>query len=343
MIEQQRKQGSVEKSADFSQLISNLPSLTSEDEIERLRSKGYFINEYVFLRNLQPQRDMLKIVNKTILEESLSIFSNNFDVEVRKDILQSCQDSSFLILDLLLNPPEKIDVCSRNPKREYPRIAKMLMNYRIFHHSVPFVVPVCPDYFHYQLRDGIGSVGLKALRSIDLLTNYFHDRGFRTQFSIHVADVEGLDPAILEASGETTETHFYKTTETRRKLQEEVHQRGMHNVSVLSMNQEFISNDLNYLDYQEMYTDSIMSSDRKNIQRSIELLIAERNRLHNFEGMTQEMMRTMASRELAGYATYGDLIHGRAIILSPDAMSAIPAYHFGNSDIHQFTPVFYAK
>ena len=168
--------------------------------------------------------------------------------------------------------------------------------------------------------------------------------GFGALFDVQVADVEGLDPVILANSGETTESHFAKTSETIRKAQAEVATRGHGEFMIVrSMQAAFTETGMEYGTTQAIAVERIAASQDRKVNKTINGLLAERVRLGNFDHFDAEARRELVIAELAGYAAYGAMVKGRAAILSPDAMSAIPAYHYSLDTPEQFSPVLYAK
>jgi hypothetical protein len=109
------------------------------------------------------------------------------------------------------------------------------------------------------------------------------------------------------------------------------------------MTEAFKDKSMDYLQLQQDAIENIKSSTFKKIRTVVEKLLIERRESKDFENISEERHSELVIAELAGYAAYGKLINGDAIILSPDAMSAVPAYHFGAQGPKQFSPVLYAK
>jgi hypothetical protein len=109
------------------------------------------------------------------------------------------------------------------------------------------------------------------------------------------------------------------------------------------MTEAFNVKSMDYLQLQQDAIETIKSSTFKKIRKVVDQLLVERRESKDFEHISEERHAELVIAELAGYAAYGKLINGDAIILSPDAMSAVPAYHFGAENPRQFSPVLYAK
>lgn len=227
----------------------------------------------------------------------------------------------------------------RNPKREIPKMVEMLFDSRLTNESVQVVSPVCPDYVEgtYRLSDGVGETAIKALRFLPKLSELFNRYDFSLNMRIDVADVEAYDETVLRASGETTESFLYKVGQTIRSIEREpvVHQLG---IEVVPMSDVVGSG---YIESQREQARVIAKVSAGSMARVRDLLHKERIANGDFLGMDDVLARLLVCYELGGYAEYGRQIGGEAIIASPDAMSAIPAYHFAVSNPDDFSPVIY--
>jgi hypothetical protein len=185
---------------------------------------------------------------------------------------------------------------------------------------------------------------LKGLDYSKKIHDFFINYGFNAFFEVHVADVEGLDPIILANTNETTESFFTKTNETIKKAQTEVINRGYQDfISIQSMQKAFDKAGMKYVEMQREIASQHDVPQSNKVNKDIINLINERTKVGDFNKLDIAAKHKTAVTELAGYAAYGKMIGGRAIILSPDAMSAIPAYHYSLNKQEQFSPVFYAR
>ena len=206
------------------------------------------------------------------------------------------------------------------------------------------MVPVCPDTSGYVLGDGIGDVLPKGIEYSVMFESVFKKHEIPTIFDIQVADVEGLDPVILKNTGETTDSHFMKTKGTIEKGRSEIERRKLGSVvAVRSMLEAFTEAGLDFREVQIEAANKIRSSQNRQVANVVDGLIKERVRLGNFVRFDDATKRELVINELASYAAFGEMSGGDAIILSPDAKSAVPAYHFSIDDNNKFSPVIYAS
>jgi len=324
-------------------VASLLPQMRTVEDLEELETQGYELRSHFGIlspKRFESDRVRLGFVNRALTKEAESLLATTPATEVQA----ACVDSSRLALELLLQPPKGIEVCSRNPKAELPQLAKLLVQSKLRNEPVPFMVPCCPDTNQYRLGDGLGEIVPKGLDYCDDVQQLFAKHGFKARFDVQVADVEGLDPVILARTGETTESHFAKTSETIRKAQLDVAKRGHEDfIAVRSMQTAFTETGMEYGTSQAIAVERIGASQDKKVNKTIDGLLTERVKLGNFDRFDGEARRELVIAELAGYAAYGAMVGGRAAILSPDAMSAIPAYHYSLNTPEQFSPVLYAK
>jgi len=257
------------------------------------------------------------------------------------------QDVGNFLHKTVQNPIEGLDFFSRNPKREIPRFVDLLLQSRLSGDPIQMVFPTCPDYglVGYQLNDDIGVIGQKVLRALPTLCSFFEEHGFVLHARIDLADVEALDISILRATGETETSFLRKVGKTKDKIEAQIQSLslGRNRVTVACMSQVFVDAGHDYSHDQISITPQIEGALFGSQAKVRDQLIAERNHLGDFHGMDDSLQNLMVSNELAGYAAYGALIAGQAIIASPDAMSAIPAYHFSITKPEEFSPVIYIK
>lgn len=324
-------------------ITSLLPQMRTVEDLEELEMQGYELRSHFGIlspKRFESDRVRLGFVNRALTREAGNLLASMPATEVQS----ACVDSSKLALELLLQPPKGIEVCSRNPKAELPQLAKLLVQSKLYDQPVPFMVPCCPDTNQYRLGDGLGEIVPKGLDYCEDVQQLFAKHGFKARFEVQVADVEGLDPVILDRTGETTESHFAKTSETIRKARQEVAKRGHEDFMVVrSMQTAFAETDMDYEAVQAIAVERIGASHDRKVNKTVDGLLAERVKLGNFDRFDGEARRELVIAELAGYAAYGAMVGGRAAILSPDAMSAIPAYHYSLETPEQFSPVLYAK
>jgi hypothetical protein len=323
-------------------VASLLPQMRTVEDLEELEMQGYDVRSSfgdLNPRRLEADRTRLGFVNRALTREAETLLVSMPAAEVQS----ACIGSSRLALELLLQPPKGIEVCSRNPKTELAQLAKLLVQSKFCDRPVPFMVPCCPDMDQYCLGDGLGEIVPKGLDYCEKIQQLFAKRGFTACFDVQVADVEGLDPVILDRTGETTESHFAKTGETIHKAQQEVAKRGLEDVVVRSMQSAFTEAGMEYGATQAIAVKRIGASQERKVNKTIDGLLTERVKLGNFDRFNDDARRELVVAELAGYAAYGAMVGARAVILSPDAMSAIPAYHYSLNAPEQCSPVLYAR
>lgn len=257
------------------------------------------------------------------------------------------KDISRFLHETVQNPIEGLDFFSRNPKQEVPRFVDLLLQSRLSGDPIQVVFPTCPDYagVGYQLKDDIGVIGQKVLRTLPILCSLFEEHGFVLNARIDLADVEVYDASILCATGETETSFLSKVEKTRNKIEAQIQSLslGKNRVRVARMSQVFGDAGHDYAHDQLSISPQIAGAVFGSQAKVRDQLMAERNRLGDFAGIEDSLQKTMVSNELAGYAAYGNIIAGKAIIASPDAMSAIPAYHFSTVKPEEFSPVIYIK
>jgi hypothetical protein len=326
------------------QLDEALPNIVNRDTVLGLEGRGLDIDalDISFMwRSFQNDNTRFRIVTRTLRSEALSYTSEGIASE---DIVAACATSAEVALCLIVSPPGRLEVTPRNSKQELPQLAKLLLASQIKDEPVPVVVPVCPDTNGYILSDGIGEIAPKGISYTAMLNQYLAKLGIASKTQIHVADVEGLDPVLLEHTGETIDSHFAKTTSTRLKAEDRVILGG-HNeyITVGSMNDAFEDAGHSFLEVRQRAMAVIADSTDKRVKKVVAGLLAERIKLGNFDRFDDRERLDLVVTELASYAAYGTLIGGEAIILSPDAKSAVPAYHFlGNENGGGVSPVLYA-
>lgn len=328
------------------QLAELLPQMRTTEDFEAIESQGFNVrSDFGVLqpRRFESDRVRLGFANRAIIKEATQLAASNTVRFSEADITAACIDSARLVLSLILAPPKGVDICTRNPKVEFPQLARGLLYSRLHEKAVPFVVPACPDTNQYRLGDGLGEVVPKALSYCEQLQDYLDRQDFSAVFDVQVADVEGLDAVILENTGETSESHFAKTKATIEKARVRVDELGLTDVTVSSMQEQFVKRGLSYTEEQKQAAKTIDNSQEKRVRKTVDGLLEERVGLGNFARFDESVRRELVVSELAGYAAYGAMVGGEAVILSPDAMSAIPAYHFAVERPEKYSPVMYAK
>lgn len=231
----------------------------------------------------------------------------------------------------------------RNPQKEIPRMVDLLFDAKFENRIVSIVSPVCPDYKRgtYQLRDGVGETATKVVETYPHLRKLYARHGFRTQLRIDVADIEAFDESILAASKETTESFLRKVARTKTKIGLQTAQDQ--DVQVGTMSELYRRNNFDYHRSQERNAHSILEASDGVKSRVRDQLIEERQNNGDLDHKPGMFARSLVSYELGGYAAYGEFVAGSSIILSPDAMSAIPAYHFGIYRDNEISPVIYLR
>jgi len=245
----------------------------------------------------------------------------------------------------LFRPPPGLEFFQRFPKEEARQFNRLMEICRQENRPLPIVCPVCPDYLgHYRLGDGAGKTAGKALNRVRDLQHFFKDRGLAIFIQIHLADVEALDPLILQLSGETAESFFDKTRQSREVIKQKIGRMDLESVvAVSSMAESFTQAGLDYISLLQENEAKIRVSDSRKVRRTKEALVTERQKLGDFDRLNPAQIEAMAITELANYSAYGDLVNGQAVILSPDALSAVPAYNFLRGGEKLFNPTIYVK
>ncbi len=230
-----------------------------------------------------------------------------------------------------------------NPKKEIPRMTTLLFDAKFENRPVPIVAPVCPDYQRgtYRLRDGVGETAGKVVETYPHIRNLFSKYDFRTKLRIDVADVEAFDESILQASGETTPTFLDKVERTKSAITERVE--GNPDIQVGTMREAFRKHSFDYKKIAERNASQIRLASRGSMASVRDQLIIERQKNGDLRDVKEPQVPSLICLELGGYAAYGEYVGGDAVILSPDAASAIPAYHFSTIDPEEFSPVIYLK
>lgn len=305
--------------------------MRTPEGFDALREAGYSFSPFDSPRQFKVQAEILDVVIKTIS-----------GLTTESGIIR---DTAFLVLDSLLEAPKGFEFFPRFPKEEAAQFCYLAAENRVSQAPIPIVCPVCPDYRgHYQLSDGISNPAQSVLNKAATLKEFFNKRNFPFFIQMHMADVEAYEPLILKASGETTESFLTKTANsiinTRKKI-EELGLSGL--IQIESMQAVFIAAGLDYFELKRTNAQKIKVSESRKVRRVTESLMTERRRLGDFDLVDPANQPAMAAEELADYATFGDLVAGRAVILSPDASSAIPAYNFLRGGQKLFNPTIYLK
>lgn len=251
-------------------------------------------------------------------------------------------DSTTLILNEMLRSPSiRAEYFQRNPKREISNLVDLLVNSRLSGESVEVVSPVCPDYDlgTYKLNNGVGDTAIKALNYFREISTMFERYHFPLKLRIDVADVEAYDESILRATGESTNSFLSKVNRTTELIRQESRARVI-DVQVEPMSSRVGSG---YIAGQLDNARSIAQAVDGPKAKVRDLLYQERKRGGDFAGIDDLLARLLVCYELGGYAEYGRNVGGKAIIASPDASSAIPAYNFEANHPSNFSPVIYIR
>lgn len=258
-------------------------------------------------------------------------------------------DTAYLVLDSLLAAPPGFEFFPRFPKEEVVQFCRLAVASREQGVALPVVCPVCPDYPELGINllgTGIGYAAGRVLSNLDTFLNFFRKRNITVNLHMLIADVEVLNPIMLGYSGETPDSFLAKIQATQAAIQAKINRMGAGEiVQVGSMAQAFAAAGFDYPGEHQRLTAAIKNSQEKKIIRVRQALLEERRRQRNFDGFTPAEEIEAVALELADYGVFGDLISGRAIILSPDAASAVPAYNFLRTGHDQKTinPTIYLK
>lgn len=258
------------------------------------------------------------------------------------DQLLDLVDSTTLILNEMMRSPSiRAEYFQRNPKREIPNIVDLLLKSRLSGEPVEVVSPVCPDYdlATYKLKDGIGEAAVKCLKYLPEISSMFSRYHFPLKLRIDVADVEAYDESILKATGESTQSFLRKVNRTTHLIDQESRARGIQ--MLVGPMSSVVGDD--FISGQIRNARSIAQAKDGPKAKVRDLLYEERKKGGDFVGIDDVLARLLVCYELGGYAEYGRNIGGKAIIASPDASSAIPAYNFEANQPSDFSPVIYIR
>ena len=295
-----------------------LPDLKTSAGFDALREVGYGFNNFDRPQNFKMQAEIVDLAIKS---------AGSLTAEPGIVI-----DTAYLVLDSLLNAPRGFEFFSRFPKEEVVQFCRLAVNSREQGIALPVVCPVCPDYPEtggFSMSGGIGYAADLVLNSLPPLINFFARRNLKFSMEIHVADVEVFNPIILEYSGETEESFLSKIASTTIKISDELSRLNATNfVFVTQMSAVFLREGLDYKTLHNRNIELIQNSQSGKLIRARNALLTERIKENDFDYFNTNEKTMFVDGELADYASYGDLIDGRAVILSPDASSAVPAYNF---------------
>lgn len=307
-----------------------LPDLRTREGFDSLKESGYF-DAFDNPRQYKMQAEIVETAIKNV-----SCLTNERELVA---------DTAFLVFESLMAPPPGTEFFQRFPKEEVGQFCQLTVESRVGGSPIPIVSPVCPDYQgHYRLSNGVGKTAEKVLVNLAKVKAVFEKRNFLVSIMMQVADVEAYEPLILQASGETTASFLQKTRGSIVAIQERIEQMGLSNlISCGSMLESFTVNNLDYFKLKELNSREIINHGGRKVARATEALIEERRRLGDFDRIDGEQHKPLAADELANYATYGDLVNGKAMILSPDSHSSMAAYNFLRGDAKKFNPTIFVK
>lgn len=309
-----------------------LPDLKTREGFDALQEAGYGFSDFDRPQNFKMQAE--------ILDTAIKVASS---LTAEPEIIS---DTAYLVLDGLIRPPKGFEFFPRFPKEEVTQFCQLAVESRLNNLFLPITCPVCPDYEDrgYAMSNGIGISMGRVFSHFETLKDFFSKRNFPFFINVHVADVEAFEPLILQASGETTESFLRKTAGSIAAIQARIHQLGLEQVMQCgSMLEAFSQAGIDYFALKEANAREIIKHGGKKVRKTMEALAAERVRLGDFDLVEQNNHKSMAAEELANYATYGDLVDGQAVILSPDTMSPMPAYNFLRGERKLFNPTIYLK
>jgi len=308
-----------------------LPDLKTSSGFDALRKADYGFSQFDSPQQFKMQAEILDVAIKTIS-----------GLTTKSGIIR---DTAYLVLDGLMAAPKGFEFFPRFPKEEVAQFCRLAGENRLNQSPIPIVCPVCPDYCgHYQLSDGISNPAQSVLNKAAILKDFFGRRNSPFFIQMHMADVEAYEPLILTASGETTESFLKKTANSIISTREKIEELGLGGlIQIESMQAIFVAAELDYFELKRINAQKITVSESRKVRRVMERLMTERRRLGDFDLVDPANQPAMATEELADYATFGDLVAGRAVILSPDALSAVPAYNFLRGGQELFNPTICLK
>jgi len=314
-----------------------LPDLESQEGLDVLREQGYGISEFASFKEFRQQAKTVELALKATSQAMEGLTGGEE---------QLCSDIAYFVLDSMMNTPKGFEFFQRFPRGEVGQFCRLAVESRVNDKAIPVVCPICPDYQgHYRLGDGVGSTAERVLSNMSTMLEFFAKRSMPIFINMHVADVEAFDELILRASNETARSFLEKTSRSTVAIQEKINGLRLEKVMVVSsMLEVFDQSGVNYDEFKRSNVEKIQSSERRKVKRTINALVEERVRLGDFDLIDSKHYEQMAAEELANYATYGDLVNGQAVILSPDTLSPIPAYNFlRNGRDLLFNPTIYLK
>jgi len=240
--------------------------------------------------------------------------------------------------------PPGFEFFQRFPEEEMIQFQRLKIAAKENNQPLPIVCPICPDYDEqYRLADGIDETAKRVLTNLPVMAEFFGDN-LPFKIEMHVADVEGFEPLILQTSRETTASFLEKTDNTIHLIQNKIEELQFNSfVSCTSMLSVFNQSGIDYFSRKKVNMSKIINSQGRKVNRALNSLIDERARKGHFNLVAPNDYRMMAAEELANYATYGELVNGQAVILSPDAPSPIPAYNFLREKNQPYNPTIFLK
>lgn len=322
--------GSAEK------LDSFLPDFSTFEGLDRLREQGFSIDHFRNPKSFDRERNIFSYIKKYILRQTLQENSTN---------IGDVQTVVGIVLEFLLKPLSRIDAFTSFPCEEYKNLAKLTLQSVESKQPLLIAVPVCPDYPEsgYEMGTGAGITAKRFLNIYPAIVEVFKKFGISIQARIDVADADGIDPFLSQKLGVTRDEFFRRIQHTRQAIQMETETRGLSTeIEVASMLETCAENGFDYVKKQEEYVEELLKLDCGKPAKVFSALISERLRKQDFQllGLTDESeYKLAAAYELAGYAAYGETIGNSAVICSPDAQSAIPAYNMLKKDKYKISPV----
>ncbi|MEK7513580.1 MAG: hypothetical protein AAB580_01695 [Patescibacteria group bacterium] len=297
-----------------------LPDLKSHEGLKILKEAGYGFTGFDRPQNFKMQAEILDLAVKTAgsLTSETAVIS----------------DVAHLVLDSLFDSPRGFEFFPRFPKEEVVQFTKLAVASRENNLPLPITCPVCPDYEDrgYKMSDGIGISMGRVFDNFEALKDFFSKRNFPFFIDIHVADVEVMEPLILQAAGETRESFLGKTGRTMTEINNKAVRLGLGEVvRAKSMLEIFSQAGLDYAALKQRNKEKLLQAQPTNYRKIgnvLNSLISERIRLGDYdERIGAANFVEMVAEELADYATYGDLVAGGSVILSADASSAVFGYN----------------
>jgi len=323
-----------------------LPSLNTQDEIDRLRSEGFAIDRFASRYRYKSTQDILEPGVISMLD-ALDQYAGLSQV-ILGSVEKAVSDTSNLLLEILLNKQDGLDFFRFLPKDEIASFSRNVLLSRLSGEPLSLVSSTCPDYIPrtYQLRGGVGLFAERTLVAASKLRDLFEKYNVSFRLEMHLADGDVADPSSLEATGESRASFIEKIDSSVLAIRHRIRELGMQTyVSVLPMSNLFegIASYAQAHHNQKESIAKLYAQSNRKVASAVKSLTQERKQLGDFDAIEHaDLQFKLVIAELAGYSAYGHKIAGSSLIVSPGAKSVVPAYNFGLQG-SRVSPVVYVQ